>query len=139
MVKSSSEVMSSHTQKLVQALGESLFISRKFVDLEKKVATSEPLIKSLSTESETFKNKDAILVAEAKNDKGRVATLEKSLQVEKDFCKLKDKQIGDLELKLQKFGATVVQDFKDFDKYSDKLYKYYLEGFDLLVKWMAKH
>jgi len=109
------------------------------VDLEKKVATSEPLIKSLSTESETFKNKDAILVAEAKNDKGRVATLEKSLQVEKDFCKLKDKQIGDLELKLQKFGATVVQDFKDFDKYSDKLYKYYLEGFDLLVKWMAKH
>ena len=25
------------------------------------------------------------------------------------------------------------------DKYSDELCKYYVEGFDLLVKWMAKH
>ena len=37
-----------------------------------------------------------------------VVALEKSLQVEKDFCKLKEKQIGDLELRLQKAGATVV-------------------------------
>ena len=45
-------------------------------------------------------NKVAILIVEVENDKERVAVLEKSLQVEKDFCKLKDKQIGDLELKL---------------------------------------
>ena len=43
-----------------------------------------------------------------KIDKEHVATLEKSLQVEKDFCELKDKQIGDLELKLQTIGATAV-------------------------------
>ena len=55
------------------------------------MATSEPLIKSLSAENETLKNKVAILTTEVKNDKERVATLEKSLQVEKDFCKLKDK------------------------------------------------
>ena len=103
------------------------------------MATSEPLIKSLSVENEMFKNKVAILAIEAENDKEHVATLEKSLQVEKDFCKLKDKQIGDLELKLQNVRATIVQDFKDSDKYSDKLCKYYMEGFDLLVKWMAKH
>ena len=53
------------------------------MDLEKKVATSKPLVKSLSTE----------------NEKKSLVTLEKSLQVEKDFCKLNDKQIGDLELK----------------------------------------
>nr|POF11017.1 hypothetical protein CFP56_13535 [Quercus suber] len=52
---------------------------------------------------------------------------------------LKDKQIGDLELKLQNVGATAVQDFKDSDEYSDELCKYYVEGFDLLMKWMAKH
>ena len=69
----------------MQALKESLFISGRRLDLEK---------------NETFKNKVAILTAEAKNDKERMATLEKSLQVEKDFCGLKDKQIGDLELKL---------------------------------------
>ena len=74
-----------------------------------------------------------------KIDKEHVATLEKSLQVEKDFWKLKNKQIGDLELKLQTVGATAVHDFKDSDEYSNELCKYYMEGFDLLVKWMAKH
>nr|POE88942.1 hypothetical protein CFP56_68459 [Quercus suber] len=128
MVKSFDKVMLSHIQKLVQLL-----------DLEKKVATSEPFVKSLSAENETLKNRVAILIAEAKNDKERMVTLEKSLQVEKDFCKLKDKQIGDLELKLENAGAMTIQDFKDSDKYSDELCKYYVEGFDLLMKWMAKH
>ncbi|XP_065631846.1 uncharacterized protein LOC136068508 [Quercus suber] len=91
MAKSSSKVMLSHIQKLVQALGESLFVFGKLLDLEKRVATSEPMIRSLSVENKTFKNKVAILIIEAENDKERVAALEKSLQVEKDFCKLKDK------------------------------------------------
>ena len=82
-------------------MGESLFVSGKFLDLKKKVATSEPLIKSFFAKNETFKNKVAILTTKAENDNEHVATLEKSLQVEKDFCKLKDKQINDLELKLQ--------------------------------------
>ena len=68
-----------------------------------------------------------------------MATLEKSLQVEKDFCKLKDKQIGDLEPKQENVKATVVQDFKDSDEYFDELCKYYVKGFDLLMKWMEKH
>ena len=58
---------------------ESLFISGKLLDLEKKVATTEPLVKSLSVENETLKNKVAILTIEAENDKESVATLEKSL------------------------------------------------------------
>ena len=32
-----------------------------------------------------------------------------------------------------------IHDFKDSDEYSDELCKYYMEDFDLLVKWMAKH
>ena len=100
---------------------------------------SEPLVKSLSFKNKMLKNKVAILTAKAENDKEGVTTFEKSLQVEKDFWKLKDKQISDLELKLQNVGATVIQDFKDSDEYSDDLCKYYVEGFDLLVKWMAKH
>ena len=73
------------------ALGESIFVYGKLLDLEKKVATSEPLVKYLFDENETLKNKVAILTAEAENDKERVETLEKNLQVEKAFCKLKDK------------------------------------------------
>ena len=68
-----------------------MFISGKLLDFEKKVATVEPIIKSLSAENETIKNKFAILVVEVENDKECVVALEKSLQVEKDFCKLKDK------------------------------------------------
>ena len=44
-----------------------------------------------------------------------------------------------MELKLENIGAMSVQDFKDSDEYSKELCKYYVEGFDLLVKWMAKH
>ena len=104
------------------------------MDLEKKVATSEPVIKSLSAENEMFKNKVTILTIEAENEKEHVVVLEKSLQVKKDFSKLKDKQIGDLELKLQKVEAMVVKEFKDFDEYSNELCGYYMEGFDFLRK-----
>ena len=116
-----------------------MFVSRKLLDLEKRVATSKPMIKSLSIENETFKNKVAILTIEAKNNRERVVALEKSLQVENDFCKQKDKQIGDLELKLQTAGAMAMKDFKDSNEYSDELCRYYVGGFDLLRKWMAKH
>ena len=67
-----------------------MFVSRKLLDLEKE-ATSEPMIKSLSAENETLRNKVAILIDKTKNDKECVAVLEKGLQVEKDFYKLKDK------------------------------------------------
>ena len=120
-------------------MGESLFISAKLLDFEKRVANTEPMVKSLSVENEALKDKVAILIVEAKNDKECVTTLERSLQVEKDFFKLKDKQIGDLQFKLQKAGPAVVQDFKDSDSCSDKLCEYYMEGFELFRKWKAKH
>ena len=37
-----------------------MFVSGKLLDFEKKVATAEPMIKSLSTKNEMFKNKVAI-------------------------------------------------------------------------------
>ena len=52
---------------------------------------------------------------------GKLLDLEKSLQVEKDFCKLKDKHIGDLELNLQKAEAMAVKEFKDSDEYVNAL------------------
>ena len=51
----------------------------------------EPVVKSLFAKNETLKNKVSILTVEAENDKKHVVVLEKSLQVDKDFCKLKDK------------------------------------------------
>ena len=76
------------------------------MDFENRVATVRPVVKSLSAKNEVLKNKVAILAIEAENDKEHVMTLEKSLQVEKYFSKLKDKYIGDLLFKLQKARAT---------------------------------
>ena len=90
-----------------------MFISGKLFNLLKKVATSEPVIKSVSAKNEMFMNKVSILIVEAENYKERVVVLEKSLQVGNGFCKLKDKQIGDMELKSQKVEATAVKEFKD--------------------------
>ena len=95
----------------------------------------ELMVKSHSAENDTLKNKFAVLTIKAENDKERAVALEKGLQVERDFYKLKDKQMGDLQLKLQKAGATTVQEFKD----SNELCGYYMEGFDLLRKWMKKN
>ena len=68
-----------------------------------------------------------------------MTTLEKILQVEKDFSKLKDKQISDLQFKLQKARPEAVQEFKESNSYSDNLCKYKVEGFELFRKLMAKH
>ena len=116
-----------------------MFVFGKLLDLEKKMATAEPMIKSHSAENETLKNKVAILTVEAKNDKEHVAALEKSPQVEKDFSKLKDKKIGGLQFKLKKARPDVVQEFKESDLYSDNLCEYYVKGFELFRRWMAKH
>ncbi|KAL0010595.1 hypothetical protein SO802_005703 [Lithocarpus litseifolius] len=80
MAKLSSEVMSSHLQKLMQiyALGESLFIFGKLRDLEKKVSIAKLVVKYLSAENETLKNKVAILAIEAENEKECMAALEKT-------------------------------------------------------------
>ena len=106
-----------------------MFISGKLFDLLKKVAMFEPVIKFVSAKNEMFMNKVSILTVEAENYKERMVVLEKSLQVGKGFCKLKDKQIGDLELKLQKVEAMAVKEFKDSNEYSDELCGYYT--------WMA--
>ena len=44
-----------------------MFVSGRPLDLEKKVATSEPLVKSLFVENETLKNNVTILTVEAEN------------------------------------------------------------------------
>ena len=59
--------------------------------------------------------------------------------MEKDFSKLKDKQIGSLQFKLKKVGLDAVREFKESDLYSDNLCEYYVEGFELFRRWMAKH
>lgn len=53
--------------------------------------------------------------------------------------KLKDKQIAEALLKVKKANSEAVEKFKASDEYSDKLCDYYMEGFNLLRNYLAKH
>lgn len=61
------------------------------------------------------------------------------MSTEKAFSKLKDKQIDEALAKHQKVSPKFVEKFKKSDEHSDKLCNYYMEGFKLFCKYMAKH
>ena len=65
--------------------------------------------------------------------------LEKSIDIEKVFPRLKDNQIDEALSKVKKASTEAVDKFKVFDEYSDKLCDCYVEGFDLFWKYLAKH
>ena len=66
-------------------------------------------------------------------------TLKKSINTEKAFSKMKKKQIDETLLKVKKVGLEAMEKFKFSDEYSDKLCNYYVEGFELFRKYLAKH
>ena len=63
-------------------------------------------------ENESLRSQIFALVEESKKDKERLKTLEKSIESKKAFSKLKDKQIDETLLKVEKAGSEVVEKFK---------------------------
>ena len=119
-------------------LGDSLYISGKHFDFEGKLVEAQSKTTSLSTENESLKGQIIALVKEAKKDKDCLTILEKSIDTEKAFLKLKDKQIDEALSEVEKVGIEAVEKFKDSDEYSNKLCDYYMEGFELFKKYLAK-
>ena len=52
------------------------------------------------------------------------------MNIKKAFSKLKDKQIDNALHKIQKANPEVVEKFKKFDEYLNKLCDYYVDGFE---------
>nr|POF16185.1 hypothetical protein CFP56_24212 [Quercus suber] len=52
---------------------------------------------------------------------------------------IQDKQIYEALIKVKKAGFKAVDKFKASDGFSNKLYEYYLDGFELFRKYLAKH
>ena len=67
-------------------------------------------------------------------DKDCLKTLEKSIDTEKAFSELKDKQIDETLQKIEKASSKAVDKFKASDEYLDKLCDYYVGGFELFLK-----
>jgi len=85
----------------LQVLGESLYISRKYLDYEEKYATTKSKVESLSVENESLKSQIFALANESKKNKDHLKTLEKSINTKKAFSKLKDKPIDETLLKVK--------------------------------------
>lgn len=52
---------------------------------------------------------------------------------------MEDKQIDEALLKVEKVDSKAMEKFKVSEEYSDKLCNYYVEGFELFRKYLAKH
>nr|POE51269.1 hypothetical protein CFP56_14703 [Quercus suber] len=126
-VRSSHELMSSHVHKVMQ-----------YLDYEEKYVVAKSKVESLSVENESLKSQISALAEKSRKDKELLKTLKKSLDTEKAFLRLKDKQIDEALLKVEKASLEAVEEFKALDEYSDKLCDYYAEGFDLFRKYLAK-
>lgn len=120
-------------------LGKSLYISGKYLDYEEKYVTAKSKVESLSLENELLKIQIFTFSDEAKKDKDCLKTLEKSIDTKKAFSKLKDKQTDEALLKVEKVGSEAMEKFKVSDEYLGKLCGYYVEGFELFKKYLAKH
>ena len=96
-------------------------------------------MESLSFENKSLKGQVSALSDKAQKDKDRLKTLEKSIDIEKAFSTMKDKQIDEALLKVQKVSLEAMEKFKVSDEYLDKLWNYYVEGFELFQKYLAKH
>jgi len=110
-------------------LGESLYISGKYLDYKEKFAVAQSKADSLSSENEVLKAKVTSLSNEMEKAQDCLKTLERDVNTKKAFSKLKDKQIDDALLKIQKASPEAVEKLKKSDKYSKKQCDYYVDGF----------
>nr|POE75666.1 hypothetical protein CFP56_74028 [Quercus suber] len=109
------------------------------LDYEEKFAMAQSKANSLSFENEVLKAKVTSLSNKMEKAQDRLKILERDVNIEKAFSKLKDKQIDDALLKIQKAGPKAMEKFKKCDEYSNKLCDYYVDGFELFCKYIAKH
>ena len=120
-------------------LGKSLYILGKYLDYDRTLAEAQSKVASLSAENKSLPIQISIVANEAKKDKDCLKTLEKNIDIKKAFSKLKDKKIDEALMKVEKADFEVVEKFKASNEFSDKLYNYYVDGFDLFRKYLAKH
>ena len=127
------------TYLLLQVLEESLYISRKYLDYDKKLVEAQSGIASLFAENESPTIQIFAFANKAKKDKDHLKLLEKNINFEKAFSKLKDKQIDEALIKVEKAGFEAVEKFKASNGFSNKLREYYVDCFELFRKYLAKH
>ena len=120
-------------------LVKSLYISGKYLDYDKKLVEAQSGIASLFAKNVSLMIQISALIDEAKKDIYHLKTLEKNIDTEKAFSKLKDKQINEALMKVEKVDFETMEKFNALDELSNKLCDYYVDNFELFHKYLAKH
>ena len=92
-----------------------MYIFEKYLDYDKKLVKAQSRIASLSVENESLMIQISAFASEAKKDKDLLKTLEKNIDTQKAFSKLKDKQIDVALMKVEKASFEAVKRFKASD------------------------
>ncbi|XP_050241950.1 uncharacterized protein LOC126690877 [Quercus robur] len=130
--KPSNKLMSSHIHRVMQVLGESLYLSRKYLDYKEKYVLAQSKVESVSFKNASLAEQVTKLTADLVKAQDCLSVLEKDLKTEKTFCALKDKQLEAALGKIEEAQTQAMTNFKNSDEYDDKLCALYVEGFDLV-------
>lgn len=86
-----------------------MYISGKYLDYDRKLVEAQSKTAYLSVENESLKIQISAFADEAQKDKDHLKILEKSIDNEKAFSKLKDKQIDEALMKVEKAGFKAME------------------------------
>ena len=101
---------------MLKVLGESLHLFGKYLDYEEKYIVAQSKVVAFSIENEMLKAK--------------VMFLSNEVNQAQDFVKVQERDVK---------NEKAVEKYKKSNTYSNKLCDYYVEGFELFRKYMAKH
>ena len=119
----------------IQVLGESLYITSKYLASEAKVESARSHASSL--EAENSKLRKELIVA--KDDANQAKEKLDELRVERELTKENDEQIAAAREKAKGLAAKAVEGFQQTDEYNTVLFNWYFKGFELLRRYFIKH
>ena len=102
-------------------LGESLYLSRKYLDYKEKYVLAQSKVESVSFENASLAKQVTKLTTDLVKAQDCLSVLEKDLKTEKTFCALKDKQLEAALGKIEEAQTQAMTNFKNSDEYDDKL------------------
>ena len=120
-------------------LGESLYITSKYLTQEAKVASLTSKMEAM--EAETSKLKQSLInsMDEANILKEKVKALSDDLRAECQLTLEKDEQLLGVKESLKTIAARSVEAFQTTEEYNSVLFSWYFKGFELLRRYLVKH
>ena len=120
-------------------LGESLYITSKYLASEAKVESARSHASSVEAENSKLKKELIAAMDDANQAKEKLRTLTEELRVERELTKEKDEKIAAARERAKGLTAKAVEGFQQTEEYNNVLFSWYFKGFELLRRYFIKH